>query len=71
MEAAFSLNAGWARQRILSRGVGIVSAECYLLRHILFGYVVIFLMMIIKEIIGLFKKQQHWGIAGLMSKLNF
>lgn len=54
MEAVFSLNAGWARQRILSRRVGIVSAECYLLRHILFGYVAIFLMTIIKEIIGLF-----------------
>lgn len=49
-------------------GVGIASAEYYLLRHILFGYVVIFFMLINSEIIGLVKN--HWGILTLMLKLK-
>ena len=43
----------------LSRGAGIVSLEYYLLRHILFGYIVIFLMTVNNEIIGLVKN--HWA----------
>lgn len=57
-----SLSVLSGHRGIPSRGEGI--AEYYLLRHVLCGYIVLFLTMINKEIIGLVKN--HWGVAGLM-----
>lgn len=56
-QSVLSLNAVWVHCTAASRRVDVVSVEYYLLRHILFGCSVIFLVMMNKWTIDLVKKK--------------